>query len=116
MNKNQAVVIFLGFIILVIIGSMFSISSEQITPEELRYRVESTTTDWANYHEDLKRYIGSTPVARWKGKPTKSWIEGDTISIVFEISGYSTDQSYRAASRCVESSGVQVSAWPGDTV
>ncbi|MFP6615639.1 MAG: hypothetical protein VCB26_04485 [Candidatus Hydrogenedentota bacterium] len=88
MNRRYALSVLVGMVVVVVGLSMLTDTNDEISPDELRRRVEATTTDWANYHEDLKGQIGSTPVARWKGEPVSSRIEGNTLSIVFEVSGY----------------------------
>ena len=62
--------------------------AREISTNELRKRVNATRTDWANYHEDLKGQIGSTPVARWEGEPTQSSVRENAIEIEFLINGY----------------------------
>ena len=55
--------------------------------EELAARVQRSVPRWANYQEDLKGQLGSTPVARWKGRPIRARVSGAEASVVFEVSG-----------------------------
>ena len=64
------------------------VGNTEITPERLKQKVESSSPRWANYNEDLKSQIGSTPVARWKGEPVRAFIKDGGATIVFKIEGY----------------------------
>lgn len=88
MKKFHVVLIGAGLMAVAFVAVIVGTPTEEIDKQELRRRVNSTFTDWANYHEDLKAQIGSTPVARWKGQPVRSHIENNTISIVFQVTGY----------------------------
>jgi len=87
-NRRHVFSILACFTVVVIAFITLTDPADDISSDELRRRVEATSTDWANYHEDLKGQIGSTPVARWKGEPVSSRVEGSTIYIVFEVSGF----------------------------
>jgi len=86
--KQVAGIVVAIFVLAVVGLLLFPPDSEELSPEELRRRVNDTTTDWANYQEDLKAHIGATPVARWEGRPTQSWTEGELLHISFQVSGY----------------------------
>lgn len=88
MNKRNVFAVLTGSSVVVIALITLTGPADEISADELRRRVEATSTDWANYHEDLKAQIGSTPVARWKGEPVSSRVEGNTIFIVFDVFGY----------------------------
>ena len=90
MKKLYSLFIVMGLILISIIWTVLADPAQELSESELRDRVNKTRTDWANYHEDLKGQIGSTPVARWKGEPTQSRVQENTIEIDFEISGYWT--------------------------
>lgn len=80
----------LAFIALtgIIAALMLTDPATDISDEELRKRVANANPDWANYHEDLKGQIGSTPIARWKGEPIQASINGSTITVIFHVTGY----------------------------
>lgn len=61
--------------------------SDEIPVEELRQRVQESDPIWANYHEDLKAQIGSTPVARWVGEPVGARIVGSEVHVDFRLTG-----------------------------
>ena len=85
-------VVILVAVLFVALGFWISSGSieNDISPDVLAERVMSCTPAWANYNEDLKGKIGSTPVARWKGQPIRAFIEGHTATIVFKLEGYWT--------------------------
>ncbi len=59
----------------------------EVSTEELARRVQRSFPEWADYQEDLKGDLGSTPVARWEGRPVRARVAGSEVSIVFEVSG-----------------------------
>ena len=81
------VAVFLGYGVWVTLVTM----DGEITPEQLQEKVLACAPRWANYNEDLKGQIGSTPVARWKGEPVRASIEGGQATVVFSIEGYWVD-------------------------
>jgi hypothetical protein len=68
-----------------------STGNSELSLEELSTLVSKCNPIWANYNEDLKGQIGSTPVARWKGKPVRASIEENKAIVVFAIEGYWAD-------------------------
>ena len=68
-------------------GFLSSDSPTEVSREELAGRVQRSTPRWANYQEDLKGQLGSTPVARWKGRPIRARAGGAELSVVFEVTG-----------------------------
>lgn len=68
-------------------GILTSDSPTEVPVEELARRVQASVPNWANYQEDLKGQLGSTPVARWKGRPIRAHAGGAEITVVFEVSG-----------------------------
>ena len=68
-------------------GMLRSQSSTEVSAEELGRRVQRSVPRWANYQEDLKAQVGSTPLARWEGSPIRARVAGDEITVAFEVSG-----------------------------
>ncbi len=77
----------LAFSGVILWGMLTSDSPTEVPVEELAGRVQRSMPRWANYQEDLKGQLGSTPVARWKGRPIRARVAGAEISVVFEVSG-----------------------------
>jgi len=77
----------LAFSAVMLWGILTTEAPEEISEEDLAGRVLRSVPDWADYQEDLKGQLGATPVARWQGRPLRAQVEGDKVSIVFEVSG-----------------------------
>lgn len=92
MRRGVALVIVLGIVSAVIYGFIASQPSDGVSESELAGRVARARPDWSNFTEDLKGYLGATPVARWKGVPREARVEGNMVRIRFAIdppwSGY----------------------------
>jgi len=77
----------LAFSAVMLWGILFTEAPEEISAEELADRVQRSVPAWADYQEDLKGQLGATPVARWQGRPIRAQVDGESVSIVFEVSG-----------------------------
>lgn len=52
---------------------------------ELAGRVRRAQPDWGNYTEDLKAYLGATPVAQWSGEPVQARVDGNVVAVTFRL-------------------------------
>jgi len=77
----------LGFSAVLLIGILANDAPTEIAPEELAERVLESAPVWADYQEDIKGQLGATPAARWHGEPLRLRVEGDQVSLVFEVTG-----------------------------
>ena len=68
-------------------GILTSDSPTEVSAKDLAARVQRSVPRWANYQEDLKGQLGSTPVARWRGAPVRARVSGAEASVVFEVTG-----------------------------
>jgi hypothetical protein len=87
-KKHHLLLVFVGLIVSAIVWMIVVNPVEEISPSELRNRVIATKTDWANYQEDLKGQIGSTPVARWQGDLVQSRVLDRVVEIDFKVRGF----------------------------
>jgi len=84
----------LAFSTVMLWGILTTDSGVDVSTEELAQRVQRSFPDWADYQEDLKGQLGSTPVARWEGAPLRARVAGDEVTVVFEVSGPWADYDF----------------------
>lgn len=77
----------LAFSAVMLWGILRTPSQTDVPVEEIAERVAKSLPKWANYQEDIKGQIGSTPVARWKGEPVEARVDGSDVFVTFELSG-----------------------------
>lgn len=61
--------------------------NEGLSIPDLQDKVIKSRPEWANYHEDLKEHLGTSPVALWIGEPVKARIDGKVLLIDFDVTG-----------------------------
>ena len=83
-------VVFIFSVLAILYGAWVTFNNlgGEISPQLLEERVLACTPRWANYNEDLKGQIGSTPVARWRGEPVRASIEEGQATLIFAIEDY----------------------------
>ena len=88
MKPGALVTIAVGLILL--IGTIMALQQpvEEIPIDEVRTRIESSQPEWANYLEDLKAQVGSSPVAKWRGTITQGQASEGTVTLEFTTQGY----------------------------
>ncbi len=69
-------------------------SPTEVSTDELALRVQRSVPRWANYQEDLKAQVGSTPLARWEGSPIRARVAEDEVTVAFEVSGAWADYDF----------------------
>ncbi len=91
---RRAVPILLALIVggAFVYGLLTSGATRPASEAELAGRVRAARPNWSNYTEDLKAYLGATPVAQWTGEPVEASVDGNRVSVTFRLappwSGY----------------------------
>jgi len=52
---------------------------------ELATLVQRARPTWIDYGEDIKAELGATPAARWDGHPVSAHIDGNRLTVSFEV-------------------------------
>ncbi len=58
---------------------------DEPTETELARLVQRARPVWENYGEDIKAELGATPVARWSGRLVEARVEGNRVTLTFDV-------------------------------
>ena len=87
MTRRVLLLIGVAALAVAVLVAISSTGTRAPSPEELARRVAACRVTWPNYPEDIKRQVGATPVARWRGEPESVDCAEGVIRVAFHIEG-----------------------------